>query len=117
VCVSQVILNGELIVIVRSAAKANSVIGQLKHAFTTWSISSLKILYTSFIRPHLEYASSVWNPLLKSDEKIIENVQRRAIRLVKSLREFDYEKKLSIFGLTTLKRRRIRGDLISFFKI
>ncbi len=37
--------------------------------------------------------------------------------MVKSLREHDYEERLSILGLTTLKRRRIRGDLISFFKI
>ena len=41
-------------------------------------------LYKSIVIPHLEYASSVWSPHFKKDKIALENVQRRATRLVKS---------------------------------
>ena len=39
----------------------------------------------SVVIPHLEYASSVWLPMVKKDKILIENVQRCATRLVKCL--------------------------------
>ena len=35
----------------KAANKANSVLGMLKRTFTYWSCDSLKILYTTFVRP------------------------------------------------------------------
>ena len=34
---------------------------------------------TSFIRPHLDYASIVWNPHLKGEIESLENVQKFAL--------------------------------------
>ena len=34
---------------------------------------------TSFIRPHLDYASIVWNPHLKGEVESLENVQKFAL--------------------------------------
>ncbi|RNA12994.1 RNA-directed DNA polymerase from mobile element jockey-like [Brachionus plicatilis] len=65
-----------------SAAKANSILGQLRQAFHAWNPQSFNSLYTAFVRPHLEYASSVWNPHRRADVRIIENIQRRATKLV-----------------------------------
>ena len=50
-------------------------------------------LFKSLIRPHLEYASSVWSVVYKKDRIAVENVQRRATNLVKSVyhKERDYD--------------------------
>jgi len=100
----------------KAANKANSVLGMLKRTFTYWSCDSLKILYTTFVRPHLEYAASAWSPYLSKDVKILETVQRRATKLVPCLRNLNYETRLERLGLTTLEERRIRGDMIQYFK-
>ena len=58
---------------------ANSVIAQIKNSFTYFDSSLVKLLYVSLVRPHLEYAVSVWNPYLRKDIDKIESVQHRAI--------------------------------------
>ena len=42
-------------------------------------------LFKSLVRPHLEYGSVIFSPTLKKDQIMLENVQRRATRLVKAL--------------------------------
>ena len=101
----------------KAANTANAVLGVLKRTFSHWTPETLKILYVSFVRPHLEYASSVWSPYQKYDIITLENVQKRATKLVPSLKNFSYEKRLEIIGLTTLQDRRTRGDSIQFFKL
>jgi len=44
-------------------------------------------------------------------------VQRRATRLTTSDKSLSYHDGLQKFGLTTLKTRRLRGDLIEVFKM
>lgn len=97
--------------------KANSVLGSLKRSFSCWTKISLKILYTVFVRPHLEYANTVWCPYLKHDIRALERVQRRATKLVPELKYLDYSTRLKLLGLTTLKSRRERGDLIQYYKL
>ena len=46
----------------QAVSKANSVLGMLKRTFTFWNIETFKILFTTYVRPHLEYAAPVWNP-------------------------------------------------------
>ena len=99
-----------------AANKANFVLGQLKRAFKHWTTESCRALYTSLVRPHLEYASSAWNPYRKGDVAIIERIQRRATKLVPNLRTLDYTERLQHLRLTTLELRRTRGDLIEYYK-
>jgi len=47
----------------------------------------------------------------------MEQVQRRATKLVEGFKKFDYDSRLKKLGLTTIKKQRIRGDLIETFKI
>ena len=100
-----------------AAKKANSILGMLKRTFIYWDLSMVKTLYTTFVRPHLEYASSAWCLYRKKDIHTIEQIQRRATKLVPNIKHLTYEKRLEILGLTTLKERRERGDLIQYFKI
>ena len=69
------------------------------------------------IRPHLEYAVQVWNPRLLGDIESLEKVQRRATKIPTKLSKLSYDQRLAELGLTSLKDRRVRGDLIQMFKI
>ncbi|CAF0717531.1 unnamed protein product [Brachionus calyciflorus] len=53
----------------------------------------------------------------RKELNFIERVQRRATKLVPKLRNLDYETRLRMTGLTTLEKRRERGDLIQFYKV
>jgi ribonuclease P/MRP protein subunit RPP40 len=48
---------------------------------------------------------------------VLERVQRAATSLVPDLRGFKYEDRLKKLGLTTLRLRRQRGDMIETYKI
>ena len=101
----------------KAAKTANSVIAKIKNSFTYFDSSLVKLLYVSLVRPHLEYAVSVWNPYLRKDIDKIESVQHRAIRLVPCLRRKPYELRLKKLQLTNLEIRRQRGDLIQYYKV
>jgi hypothetical protein len=98
-------------------AKANKVLGMLVKTFTSRDQELWKLLYVSLVRPHLEFASSVWNPHLLGDIEIVERVQRRASKIPTKMRHLTYEQRLEAWDLTTLEVRRRRGDLIQMHKI
>ena len=74
------------------------------------------VLYTSLVRPTLEYANAAWTPILRRDQILLENVQRRATKLIPELRDRDYEDRLRTLKLPSLYYRRARGDMIDAYK-
>ena len=103
--------------IIAATNRANQMLGRIKKSFVHFDCKLLRSLYSTFIRPFLEFAVPVWSPILKGDCDVIERVQHRASKLVASIRGFSYEKRLKALGLTTLVERRQRGDMIQLFKI
>ena len=97
--------------------KANSIMGVIRRTFKYLDPETFSKLYKSLVRPHLEYANAVWNPYLKKDILAIENVQRRATKLIPGFRDLSYEQRLQRLKLPTLVYRRLRGDMIEVFKI
>ena len=67
----------------------------------------IKLLYTSLLRPHLEYAISSCCPFLEKDIKELEKVKRRATKLEPELRNLEYYDRLSKMNL---KMTFIRED-------
>ena len=101
----------------KAVKTANRVLGMIRRSFSYLNKDIALHLYKTLVRPHLEYCVQAWRPHLKKDIELMEGVQRRATKLVPSMRNYSYEERLKLFGLTTLETRRIRGDLIEVFKI
>ena len=51
------------------------------------------------------------------DIDILENVQKAATNLIPKLRKSSYPARLQKLGLTTLRERRERGDMIEVYKL
>ena len=72
-------------------------------------------MYKSIVRPHLEYANSVWCPYNLGDIKEIEKVQKRATKLIINFKNMSYTDRLQRLNLPTLKIEDY--DMIEVFKI
>jgi len=102
--------------VAQSTAKANRTVGIIRRSFDHLSEKTFVQLYKSLVRPLLEYGHCVWQPYLKTLCSDIEDVQRRATKLLAPLRDKPYEERLQALGLPTLEHRRLRGDLIEVYK-
>ena len=69
------------------------------------------------VRSHLEYAGSVWSPHKVSYIKKLEKVQMRATKLFYPTRNLSYDGRLRYLNLPTLYYRRLRGDMITVYKM
>ena len=96
--------------------QANRMLGLIRRSYTYLDSQSLLKLYTSLVRPMLEYANAAWTPILRRDQILLENVQRRATKVIPELRDRDYEDRLRALKLPSLYYRRARGDMIEAYK-
>ena len=96
---------------------ANQVLGVIKKAYKTRDIRTITMLYKSMVRPHLEYGNLIWGPFFKEDMKSVEKIQRRATKLVTSIKDLAYEDRLRALKLPSLVYRRRRGDMIQMYKL
>jgi len=95
--------------------KVYSVLGVvifIERNFIYMDKTTLILLYKAMVRPHLEYANAAWCFYKKGDIELIEMVQKRATKLIISLKHLPYTERLKQLQLPTLKYRRLRGDMI-----
>ena len=92
----------------KASAKAMQSLGLIKRAFTHWTKESFLILYKTYIRPHLEYCVSIWNPHLARNIDKLERTQQRATKLVPELAHLPYEARSQHINLYSLYCRRQR---------
>ena len=79
--------------------------------------STLLQLYISFIRPHLEYCSAVWDPYLAEDVELLEKTQKFGLRVCLKNWSSDYNALLSQANIPALTTRRSQARLSHLFKI
>ena len=96
---------------------ANRNLGIIFRTFTYMDKTIFLHLYKSLVRPHLEYASTVWSPHLRKHQIAIENVQRRATKLLSNIQFLPYTDRLKHLGIPSLEYRRLRADMLQVFKI
>jgi len=98
-------------------SKASRILAVIRRSFSVIDETTLPLLFRAMVRPHLEYANTVWGPFNRNDQKRIERVQRRATRLVASVRDRPYEERLRVLKLPSLYYRRRRGDMITVYQV
>ena len=77
----------------------------------------LTAMFSTYVRPHLEYGSAVWNPHLLGDIRQVESVQRSFTRRVVQDPSIPYIERLVVLDMETLEFRRLCFDLTIVYKI
>ena len=64
-------------------SKSNKILGLIKRVCRDMNdTQKRKVLYSTLIRPRLEYCCSLWSPHTAKDQALIENVQSRATKFI-----------------------------------
>ena len=85
--------------------------------FQTREETPMKTLFTSLIRPKVEYGCQIWNPTKKQEIVELEMVQRRFIKRIEGMEHLTYPEQLKKLKLYSLERRRERYLVIYLWKM
>ncbi|MFH4981392.1 hypothetical protein AB6A40_008101 [Gnathostoma spinigerum] len=103
--------------IVFKASKMSNIIFRV---FTISDINVFRRAYIAYVRPILDYCSSVYSPHTIADINLIENVQRiytRRAFLRCGIIQSSYSERCDKFQIDTLELRRVKRDLTLVYKI
>ena len=103
---------------IRSAvAKAGGVATNFLKSTVCRSSNFMSTLFTSDVRPIIDFASPVWNLGFAGQNKLLESVQRRWTKQVIGLTDLSYPERLARLGMFSIKGRLLRQDLIYCYRI
>ena len=78
----------------KNVKKGNSTLAFVKRNLYACSEETKQAAYVSLVRPHLEYATAIWDPHRQNQVEKLEAVQSRAVRFI------DYDNNTSVSKLT-----------------
>ena len=91
----------ELVKKICSTARSRAAV--IMKCFSSRDRNVLFMAFTVFVRPTLEYRSTIWNPLC--DIKRIESVQRRFTKRLYGLHDLSYADRLKVLNSESLQSR------------
>ncbi len=95
-----------------AAGKDNRLFGFINRNISFKTKDVIQPLYTSLVRPHLEYSVQFRAPHHAKNIVKLEAVKRGATKLITSLRNKPYKERLAQPNLFSLGKRRLRGKVI-----
>ncbi len=101
-----------------TCTKAKKILGVLYRRFYQHADErTLRQLYISIVRPHLEYAAPVWDPHLRKDCELLEHTQKFAFKICTKTWDKGYDDLMDMINLPPLANRRLHLKLCSLYKI
>ena len=88
---------------------ANKIVGIIRRSYRYLNCEIFLPLYKCLVRSHFDYAVSVWDPYKIKHITDIEDVQRRATKLIPEIKKLCYPERL--------KKLNLRGQMIEVYKI
>ncbi|PKU44781.1 rna-directed dna polymerase from mobile element jockey-like [Limosa lapponica baueri] len=79
---------------VLAAQKANLILGHIKRNVASRLREAILSLYSTLVRPHVEYGIQLWSPQHRKDKDLLERVQRRATKVIRGLEHLSYKDSL-----------------------
>ena len=98
-------------------AKASQHANAILHCLQSRDPCVLLLAFKVYVRPILEFNTTVWSPVQKQDIEAIENVQRRFTKRLYGLRDYSYFECLQKLNLQSLELRRIHYNLTLTYQI
>ena len=95
-----------------TAQKANCTLVSIQRSMAGSVREVILPLCSTLVKPHLEYCLQMWSPQYKKDTDFLEHIQRRARKMIQGMEHFSCEDKLRELGFFSLRKRRLREDLI-----
>ena len=97
--------------------KATQRVGVFFRGFSSRHIALMKKAFLTYIRPSLEFNSNIWNPTKKYPIDKLESIQSRFTKRVPSISHLSYLERLRALDLKPLELRRLKFDLIQYYKV
>jgi hypothetical protein len=98
-------------------SKAHIRANQILRCFLSRDRFVLTKAFVTYVRPLVEYCSTLWNPFHINLINKLESVQRSFTKRLAGLSNLSYDERCRHLGLERLELRRLHSDLIYCFKI
>ncbi|KFO54209.1 hypothetical protein N302_00830, partial [Corvus brachyrhynchos] len=99
-----------------AAKKASCILGCIQSCMASRSREMILPLYSTLVKPKLEYCIQLWGPQPKRDIDLLKRVQRTGTKMIRGMEHLSYEERLRELGLFSLENRRLQGDLLVAFQ-